>query len=212
MYVQDYDEHFPNWNWTFFCNGGNNGQARDSAAFWTMAIQPYIKNDGVYKCPDDVLEWNDLWANCSDDGGKHDQFSNVVNNAANYVSYGLSEDLTGGWPQNKLAAVSTPSNWMLFCDNAGQLADLWVWGSVSTGAGGNANIIANRAAFSNDVSGNNLMWQGSNTAAWFQNHYSASVLENATRHHGGNNVSFVDGHSKYYRWTSLTYQNLTQGQ
>jgi prepilin-type N-terminal cleavage/methylation domain-containing protein len=25
MYVQDYDERFPNWNWTFNCYGGNNG-------------------------------------------------------------------------------------------------------------------------------------------------------------------------------------------
>jgi hypothetical protein len=59
QYVQDYDERFPGWHWQFFCNGGNNGLPRDSAAFWTMAIYPYVKNDGVYQCPDDPLQWND---------------------------------------------------------------------------------------------------------------------------------------------------------
>src|SRR5512142_2027300 len=49
QYVQDYDERFPGWDWGFFCNGGNNGAPRDSSAFWTMAIYPYVKNTGVYR-------------------------------------------------------------------------------------------------------------------------------------------------------------------
>ncbi|MCL6475986.1 MAG: DUF1559 domain-containing protein [Firmicutes bacterium] len=77
QYNQDYDEKFPGWDWGFFCNGGNQGLPRDSAAFWTMAIYPYVKNDGVYQCQDDPLQWNDAWASCSDDGGRNDRFAPI---------------------------------------------------------------------------------------------------------------------------------------
>lgn len=217
MYVQDYDERFPSWNWPFFCNGGNNGAPRDSAAFWTMAIYPYVKNTGVYQCPDDALRWNDAWAGCSDDGGKNDMFA-PINPATGksckfwegcnpkYVSYGLDESLAGGWPTNALAGVPTPANWALFADNGSQLMDLWVWQQPNAN---NANYIVARTAFSNQ--GCCLIWQGAKPASFFLSKYSQSFLDNITRHHGGENVSFVDGHAKYFRWLNLTYAKLTTG-
>jgi len=51
QYLQDYDEKFPGWNWEFFCHGGNNGLPRDSAAFWTMAIYPYVRSYAVDREP-----------------------------------------------------------------------------------------------------------------------------------------------------------------
>ena len=140
MYVQDYDEEFWAWNWGFDCNGGNNGHPRDSAAFWTMAIYPYVKNTKVYQCPDDILQWDDAWANnagqnCSDDNGLHDIFApspghySWDTNAAywnpKFVSYGANESLDGG---TKLAAIRAPANVMLFGDCASQLADDWAGG------------------------------------------------------------------------------------
>src|SRR5580658_9612710 len=84
MYVQDYDERFWAWNWGFDCNGGNTSNGvtlpRNSNAFWTMAIYPYVKNKLIYQCPDDILQWDDAWSNnegqsCSDDNGLNDYFA-----------------------------------------------------------------------------------------------------------------------------------------
>lgn len=217
MYVQDYDERFPNWDWGFFCNGGNNGQARDSRAFWAPAIQPYTKNFGIYECPDDILGWNDAWADCSDDQGKNDPFGPWLNGTKyNYwegkgphkVSYGIAENLAGGWPSNKLAGIGTPANWMLFADNAAQLVDVWAWGGADAG---NKNIIAARAAFSAQPQGCCMMWDSGHDASYYVQTYGQTATEGAARHQGGENLSFVDGHAKWLKWSNLTYGKLTNG-
>jgi prepilin-type N-terminal cleavage/methylation domain-containing protein/prepilin-type processing-associated H-X9-DG protein len=225
MYVQDYDELFPNWNWTFFCNGGNNGLPRDSASFWTMAIYPYVKSVGVYRCPDDVLQWDDEYSvGCSDDNGKHDMFApivpwpngSVVNfyaspNNPNYVSYGLAENLTGGWPTNKLAAIKTPANWMMFADAADQLADVWVWGAPDGLA--DDLVLPSRVVWSAQAAGCCMMWNGDEPASWWvsSSGFTQSQLNDATRHRDGENISYVDGHAKFAQWQTMTWQNLTAG-
>ncbi len=210
MYVQDFDQTFPAWNWNFFCNGGNNGAARDSAAFWTMAIYPYVKSTGVYKCPDDQMMWYDTWAGCSNDNGADDMFSSTYNYAhgtQNYVSYGLAEDLTPNYPSNKLSAISTPSNWAMFMDCGSQLADIWVWSLPNAT---DAQYIPARAAFANNVAnGNDLMWNGNESVNWFEQKWGQNYLDSQTRHSGGENVEFVDGHTKYMKWNQMTWQNLT---
>jgi hypothetical protein len=96
-----------------------------------MAIYPYVKNDGIYQCPDDPLQWNDAWASCSDDGGRNDRFApiNAAGQPCNFwescnprfVSYGMNETLTGGqygFPSNKLGvpqagrcSSTVPASW-----------------------------------------------------------------------------------------------------
>jgi prepilin-type N-terminal cleavage/methylation domain-containing protein/prepilin-type processing-associated H-X9-DG protein len=213
MYLEDYDELFPNWNYGFFCNGGNNGLPRDSKSFWSMAIYPYIKNVGVYRDTDDILQLPDQWsAGCSDDNGTHDMFSPTYSaNNPNYVSYGLAENLTGGWVTNKSAAIRTPSNWMMFADCTGQLADVWV-GNGNQDSAGQDGLIPSRVAWSATTTGIN--WDGDNTSNWWitSSGYTQQQLSDATRHQGGENVSYVDGHAKFSQWQNLTYENLTTGQ
>jgi len=66
MYVQDYDENFPYWNW-----GNSNGLSgtvtrNHFESFWINAIYPYVKNGGVYACPssndDSTVTQNLMWA------------------------------------------------------------------------------------------------------------------------------------------------------
>ncbi len=204
MYTQDYDQRFPTWNWGFFCNGGNNGAPRDSSAFWTMAIYPYVKSVGLYQDQDDIMHWNDTWAGCSDDGGRNDIFSSAYN-IHNYVSYGLAEDLDPPSPSNRMAGIITPANWAMLMDCASQLADIWVWQLPNAG---NANLLTARAAFANNTS-QNVMWNCCQTAAQYTATYGSPFLDSQTRHHGGENVTFVDGHSKYMTWSQMTWANLT---
>lgn len=223
MYSQDYDERFPNWNWPFFCNGGNNGAARDSSAIWMMAIYPYVKNVNIYKCPDDILEWNNSYDGCSDDNGKHDMFAPInpwPNGTVyqswqamnpNFVSYALSETLTGSYPTNKLSAIGTPANWMMFADAANVIADVWVWGAPDGLA--DDLVIPSRVAWANQQAGCCMMWNSPQPASWWtaSSGFSTQQLNAATRHGNGENVSFTDGHAKFMQWQNLTWQNLTAG-
>jgi prepilin-type N-terminal cleavage/methylation domain-containing protein/prepilin-type processing-associated H-X9-DG protein len=201
QYIQDYDERFPSWTWEFFCNGGNAGQARDSSAFWTMAIYPYVKNTGVYKCPDDLGELTDAWAGCSDDNGKNDLF----NTQPNYVSYGFCEYLAD---TPKYAAIPAPAQQLLLSDSVDQLTSV---GPLGWWGGGAASIVA-RVAFANDTDGNifteNGSWNETWTATNFLSYFSQGQLDSATRHHGGANIAFADGHSKYFKWQNMTFCNL----
>ncbi len=213
MYTTDYDEHFPHWNWNFFCNGGNAGAPRDSAAFWTMAIYPYVKNFGIYQCPDDVLNWDDAWANCSDDGGRNDlfgPFNPITGQGCNFwddcnphfVSYALNEWLTGGNTGNALAGIPQVARTFMLADSASQLSGTW-----ADYSGNSANGIAARLVFSNEGccdEWNMDYWTASQILA----QRSESFIETMTRHHAGDNVTFVDGHAKWLRWSALTIGNL----
>lgn len=198
MYLQDYDEQFPSWNWNFFCNGGNNGAGRDSSAFWTMAIYPYVKNAGLYKCPDDRFALYDSWAGCSDDAGAHDMF----NSNNNYVSYGFNE-YYGNSP--KYAAVQEPSRCLMLADSATQLTSVGPIGWWN----GNINSVVARAAFANDTSYNifteNGTWSESWTPSDFRSHFSDAALNSATRHNGGSNITYSDGHTKFSTWSQITW-------
>jgi len=216
MYAGDYDERFPSWNWGFFCNGGNNGAPRDSAAFWTMAIYPYIKNTQLYRDPDDAKTWNEVWGNCSDDGGRNSLFGSYRADGSlcdswagcnpNYVSYGIAENLAGGSRYNKIAAVPTPSNWMMMADGL-ELID--VWGPADAG---NWLQIADRATFANQPAGCCYMWTCCRTADQWIAAEGIRNLEDSTIHSGGNNVAYVDGHAKFAKWQAMTVSNLTTGQ
>ncbi len=48
MYVQDYDETFPYWNWGASYSGGPAATRNNLTSFWSNAIYPYVKNAQVY--------------------------------------------------------------------------------------------------------------------------------------------------------------------
>jgi len=214
MYVQDYDEAFPAWSYNFNCGGLNNGAPRDSGAFWTTAIYPYVKNDGIYRCPDDPIKFNDLWAGCSDDGGINDRFG-PYNPATgktpnpNYVSYGLPEDLTPPFPTNAMAAVRTPSNWMMLADSFVQLVDIFVWDVPSADR---KDWIAQKVAFAaNNFDSWSMPWDGYYPASYYIDKYGAAACDRAGRHKAGANLVYVDGHAKFGKWSYMTWMNLSTG-
>jgi prepilin-type N-terminal cleavage/methylation domain-containing protein/prepilin-type processing-associated H-X9-DG protein len=201
MYVQDNDEKFTGWNW---------GQrfVMDSASFWAPAGLPYIKSLKLYQCPSDGLEWptvND-WTGQGPDAGAHDPFASWANrwfwekpNNPNFISYGINEALMSG---RKLAAIKSPANYAMIMDSAVGLVNSW-----ETTNPAEMTQIACRAAFSNQ--GCCLIWQDGHDAAWFKANYSTNELESSTRHTGGQNVSFVDGHAKWFKWENMTRGNLS---
>jgi prepilin-type N-terminal cleavage/methylation domain-containing protein len=73
MYVQDYDEQFPS---------GTSGWPGNG---WAGQVFPFVKNTGVYKCPDD-----DKHPHVSDDGGPIDPNAVEVSYALNCNAVGQS--------------------------------------------------------------------------------------------------------------------------
>lgn len=81
QYVQDYDEAFPS-----VYDGQSNLISANALHFWPYAIQPYVKNNDVYRCP-------------------NEQSTNAVSYLANSFT-GLRAD----------AAITTPTQTILLAD------------------------------------------------------------------------------------------------
>src|SRR5205807_9960167 len=206
MYLQDYDEKFPGWQWGIRAT-------EDSASYWCNAIYPYVKNTGVYRCPDDTLEWTNPsdWTAVGPDKGVHDLFRTTAStgifwdrpNNPNYISYGFNEVL--GYPDGrKLAAIKNPSGFSVIADSAVSLYSPW------EDSDRNPNWIVPRVAFAGDQRGCCLMWEDDRqTAAQLITKFGSSLLERSTRHSGGVNVSRVDGHAKWIRWQNATWSDLS---
>src|SRR5262249_40071382 len=91
MYIQDYDEQFPAWvPGTSSANPVDSWGRPEGTGWFMNQIQPYIKNYGLYQCPNDTRSDGDAngWGFAivlgSTNGGK---------NAPKYYrnSYGISE-------------------------------------------------------------------------------------------------------------------------
>ncbi|MCC6729104.1 MAG: DUF1559 domain-containing protein [Chthonomonadales bacterium] len=206
QYIQDYDERFPGWTW-------GNRYTADSGTFWDNAIYPYVKNLGVYQCPDDILEWNHDpdWTRNGPDGGANDRF--VTPSGCNFWdrcnpthnSYAINETLTGA---RKLAAVQQPASYSCLLEGAISLVDAWQDPAL-------AGRIAARAAFASQTEGCCMMWgeiggnYGWHTAQEYIDFYGKAKCDNSARHQGGTNVSYVDSHVKFQRWMDLTPDKLS---
>jgi prepilin-type N-terminal cleavage/methylation domain-containing protein/prepilin-type processing-associated H-X9-DG protein len=197
QYVQDYDEKFPGWSW-------GRRYEHFSNEFWDAAVLPYVKNLGVFQCPEDGLEWPipEDWVSKGPDAGRNNPFAGWPDRAwwekpnnPNYQSYGINESLANG---RKMAAIKTPANYMLITDSSIQLANSW--------EGTALDVIISRSAFANQ--GCCLIWENGRTAGWFLQNYPANTLDNATRHNGGENISFVDGHAKFFPWSKMDHRTL----
>src|SRR5690242_16421082 len=111
MYIQDYDEKYPAWDW-----GHNNGSqctspcTNEAFDYWASAIFPYVKNVGIYSCPSDPDHWGhdttEMWwwgiprqnMNPVFDPTRGQNPDNWNSGGASKaaVTYGMSERLTGG--------------------------------------------------------------------------------------------------------------------
>jgi prepilin-type N-terminal cleavage/methylation domain-containing protein/prepilin-type processing-associated H-X9-DG protein len=186
MYSQDYDESFPQWKWDQSYSGGN-VNPNDATSLWCNAIFPYVKNNGVYKCPEDArnLSANDFfggWFNMATVKG----FPESV--ARSPISYGANEPVTYNFPA--IASMAQPASTMIIADMINPLSGWEGWDAYNPD---NQNDPKNkwriqRIAYSKSFPGwGDQYWQGPFNPAW----------DSGARHGGGNNIGFADGHVKY---------------
>jgi len=209
MYVQDYDERFPLWG----------GQAEDTgnALFgkpdpddppqtyhytgWDKIVYPYVKNRGVFQCPDNYgpgVAYNGGW-------------NNDNSSPTGVLNYALSARLSGkswdSWGQgSKLASISWPAQAIMVCEDGT---------NSSTGATSSDSCCKAGAYYSGsncydcDNSGcGEWGWSGDQAQALVGdstslNQGSMGVAAPRTLHKGGSNYGFTDGHAKWFSGTAM---------
>ncbi len=200
QYTQDADEQFPQWNWGL--HNGNNGGDNNATTFWVNAIYPFVKSAGVYNCPDAATT-----ATTNMDGYfTTDAQGNTTGIGTNPalahvpISYGASEPLLTA--NNALANMDTPTDTFIVADCAALLSGYDGYGDWQAlkAAGnppndGRQNERIMRVAYPLGPSG---LVYGPEMQNW------PATDDQYARHSPGNNVGFVDGHTKYLRTDQTT--------
>lgn len=204
MYVQDYDERFPYYNWgVMSCSEvgtGGSSISGDIEAFrgfsggaWCNSIQPYIKNIGIFQDPSDRKEWQPGY--CINFPQSNFQPGTKSWQKSTWVSYAWNESASGV----KLANYQNPASDLLWADYVGVLVDTW-----NRFAGGWTDDLYVRRAIWNE-----LDWAGGGAAfpgcgvggdvRGTQAHFTQTqydCLIPGIRHESHVQIAFMDGHAK----------------
>ena len=177
QYTQDYDEKFPNQ-----VVGG--GSATNPPVGWADEIQPYLKSTQIYQCPSENTP--------------PDSAPDAASATGSYTDYGINAALG-----NTGDVVAATTNRIY---NQGGISEAAVVNSSLTilnidmdGAGGNARMRVNGNSWDNNAVINST---GKNTTpSIVAGGGLASTGSIIARHLEGINMSFVDGHVKWYKTT-----------
>ncbi|HZO91097.1 MAG TPA: prepilin-type N-terminal cleavage/methylation domain-containing protein [Chthonomonadaceae bacterium] len=220
MYVQDYDEKFPYYNWgCMSCNESGNGTCTDpgpghlsgddprfasySAAAWCNSVQPYVKNLGIFQDPSDKHQWQPGY--CINFPQSIFQPGAKSWLKSTYVSYGWNENASG----QPLAAYQNPANDLLWSDYIGVLVDTWsLFQGVTANPPWVGDVYVRRAIF------NDNDWENpdprDHSVPWSQQLYDSHVR--GIRHENGVNTTLMDGHAKFLPSRTLREVGPDNGQ
>jgi prepilin-type N-terminal cleavage/methylation domain-containing protein/prepilin-type processing-associated H-X9-DG protein len=200
MYSQDYDEKWPYYNWGLMSctDGGVNTSGTPGAtsssdpifqyysqAAWCNAVQPYVKNVGIFQDPSDKHQFQISYC-ISFPQSVYPNWQKST-----YVSYGWCESCSG----NTIAASSSPAGDLLWADYGVNLLDTWY--KFSAGPG---NDLLIRRAIWNDMNwGSPDCGLGGDVRGFNTALTSAQwdCLKEGVRHESGTNCAFQDGHAKF---------------
>ena len=218
MYVQDYDETFPYWNWGDSYGSGSR-TPNHFESFWINAIYPYVKNGGVYACPGtndkSTVRQNLLWAWLSTAQIPTSGIQTALLEQA--VSYGMSEPLESGNVCGQdgnhtgcgMASLNNPASTLIVADCNTGLTTGWSPSVSPTDA--LHKYIISRVAFPNAPAG---CWGNTATCGATQvdiGDYRSDISPNfpifdpQARHSSGNNIGYADGHAKWRRNNRTTW-------
>jgi prepilin-type N-terminal cleavage/methylation domain-containing protein/prepilin-type processing-associated H-X9-DG protein len=213
MYAQDYDESFPQWKWdqNFSTPTAPGGQANNGSSLWWNAIYPYVKNAGVYQCPDNNYRFKMIDANGSGIEGHWGWFTGTIGNAQAtadathmhrelmdiVVGYGSNEPVTYDHPA--IASLSKPAETLIVADCATSLTGWEGNGDYTIDNTGKKNHErVRRVSYPNGTS-KAYFWTD---PAWTGPFDSAWDLDG--RHSNGDNIGFADGHVKHLQVSRTT--------
>jgi prepilin-type N-terminal cleavage/methylation domain-containing protein/prepilin-type processing-associated H-X9-DG protein len=127
MYVQDWDETYPN-NRLFTFPGGSEGNKL--LVTWKTATQPYVKNLGVYKCP------SNRHREQPDETKGDDAFGLPVFP----ISYAYNGSALWSAATTRtvipLASVPEPARYLMIIESNAAYSDYGIWGFTDAGENG----------------------------------------------------------------------------
>jgi prepilin-type N-terminal cleavage/methylation domain-containing protein/prepilin-type processing-associated H-X9-DG protein len=183
MYMSDYDSRYPvGYTWCNNNNVYNNKQ-------WWQQTQPYVKNWQLFACPSSTRQ-------CRNGSIPHHGVDNMIDNgmapADFQLSYGYSENLWNSWRRdidNTFCGALTGAR------------------SKETGRPTPASfvVIADSAGLVNSG------WRIGYAAECGVGCNPPRQIQNNTRHNGGSNCGFGDGHAKFFS-AQQCVTNWDQGQ
>jgi prepilin-type N-terminal cleavage/methylation domain-containing protein/prepilin-type processing-associated H-X9-DG protein len=197
QYTQDYDEKFP--LWLYDNNSGSRGQPdspwgpwKNNHIGWDKAVQPYVKNAQIFKCPSNG-DGVETQAN-PPDGGDDQAPTGAVN-------YSMNSRLNGKAATTPIASMRFPAVTILLAESSkasstGESScdtdNEWGWnGGHAHQLNGDGNFGPSGNVDTNYTNINALCHQGGH-AQWGQS-------DRLRAHKGGANYAFGDGHSKWYQ-------------
>ncbi|MDX1934797.1 MAG: DUF1559 domain-containing protein [Capsulimonadales bacterium] len=162
-----------------------------AANTWTDQTQPYIKNRGIYRCPSDPsANWDTPQTTKA---SILDPTPPVVRRA----SYFLNAYMAGSSRYGNLAAISSPASVIYVAESLEGITrdhfHPFNWN-------GNLETPTPNPLFSGFM----------HMATWDDARNETKELAFA-RHSGGSNYVFLDGHSKWQRWSQVYWQKPEQG-
>jgi prepilin-type N-terminal cleavage/methylation domain-containing protein/prepilin-type processing-associated H-X9-DG protein len=180
MYMQDQDGAGPIGYYNSANYCGNNPDMR----CWWEAALPYIKNDGVFGCPSasSTIRGIMIAPRTSGSAGRVYPTAGLTLG----YSFALGAVNVNNGPGN-VATCPEPARVFMFGDNGN--GNPYGWGYQ----------IAFAQIQKADPSNIAPPW-GTGTIP---------ADDNITRHHGGSNICFLDGHAKWMRWQQLAMLNPT---
>ena len=175
MYIQDYDEQFPAWDWGK--NAMNSWNLPEGSGWWMNQVMPYIKNFGLYNCPNDARSDADAngWGFAIVPGST---VGGTVPPKYYRNSYGISEYLVSiDNSYRKQAALPYVSNTFMFSDAIGPLGNDWDECGTWPPFGPTRTWFANAGAW----------------GAW-GSHTDYERWKSTVRHNEGEVIAYADGH------------------
>jgi len=180
MYGQDYDETFAP---SSMPNRNPDGSFEGHAPLWTRLIYPYVKNAQIYREPDNLSRTFYAAEDTTNADAKQDVLDH--NYEGEFAGMGRNACLP---EQLAVAAISEPANSILMADSA-----------LKYGIYGPSQF--------EDFGYYLVWWRGtfdSETYCSGINAVGGNYAPPALWHSNGANVSFFDGHAKYYNQKRLT--------
>jgi prepilin-type N-terminal cleavage/methylation domain-containing protein/prepilin-type processing-associated H-X9-DG protein len=193
MYVQDYDETFPDTNSCGF--GGTCYGQYPQDQTWPYVVQPYIKNWQIFRCPNDPnandtglsldINTEKPLVNPTDDY-RHWTWAWRVNTGYNYMwlSYNASPCANGPFVIAGMAKVQRPAHTILLVDS--------IWGLTGGVPEGGGNWAVDAPVGPPDLGCWLGGWNLGNPSLW--NQYGGAWPWHKS--HTVFNVAYIDGHAK----------------
>lgn len=139
---------------------------------WYDNLNPYTKNAQIFTCPSfrGIGLTQVAFNGTNYPGGGNDVWWSGT--GVNYPGYGIVQPISNTWNVHQSAEFKAPADHAIFADN--KRPCICPWSPAAT-----------------------AMMAHASACGWEVNCNDPSTWEDKTRHNGGSNVAFLDGHAKW---------------